>query len=138
MNKRNINKFYEEHDVQNCCQINEDEYAFYIRENDKEDILIFYDIQADKNIEKLIVGKGENDNGMKLVNKNNLIISGDDSLILIDIKNRKIVNELKFDNYFDFDNICCLNEKTFLYYEYIGLLFFQSIHLSIHRTYESY
>ena len=65
------------------------------------------------------MGKGENGDDMKFLNRNNLMIKGDDSLILIDIKNRKIVNEFKYDFYLDFDNICCLNEKTFLYYKYI-------------------
>ena len=88
-----------------------------------EKVILFYfiilnNIETDKIIEKLKVGKGENNHEMTLLNKDNLIISGNGTIILIDIKDRKIINEFKFDDYLYFDDLLLLNEKIFLYYVY--------------------
>ena len=56
---------------------------------------------------------------MILVNKDNLIISGDGTIILIDTKNRKIINEFKFDDYIYFVNLLVLNENILLFFKYI-------------------
>lgn len=55
---------------------------------------------------------------MILLNKDNLIVSGDGTMILIDIKNRKIINEFKFDYYLYFDELTLLIEKIFISYKY--------------------
>ena len=71
-------------------RIDEKEYVFYIKEEgklyDEKNFIIFYDISTEKIIEKLKVGNGENDNGMKLINNNNLIIPGVNTIIFIDVK----------------------------------------------------
>ena len=120
---KNIDEFYKsQKDISNCIQINENEYAFYTLEKGKvfgeSDFILFYNIETDKIIEKLKVGKGENNHEMTLLNKDNLIISGNGTIILIDIKDRKIINEFKFDDYLYFDDLLLLNEKIFLYYVY--------------------
>ena len=120
---KNIDEFYEsQKSIRNILQINEKEYALYKTEKSKahgeNDIIMFYDIETDKVIEKLKVGKGENCDGMILLNKDNLIVSGDGTMILIDIKNRKIINEFKFDYYLYFDELTLLSEKIFISYKY--------------------
>ena len=115
---KNINEFYNsQKEIYNCLQINENEYAFYTLEKGKvfgeSDFILFYNIETDKIIEKLKVGKGENNHEMTLLNKDNLIISGNGTIILIDIKDRKIINEFKFDDYLYFDDLLLLNEKIF-------------------------
>ena len=125
---KNIQRIYDdEKKINNICQINENELIFYARQKGKiygeNDILIFYDMKTDNIISKLTVGKGENDYySIKLINMDILIISGEETIIFVDIKNRKIINEVKFDIYIP--GIVCLNEKSFLYYQgrKIGLL----------------
>ena len=87
--------------------------------NGDADFILFYDIETNKIIEKLKVGNGKNRYDMILVNKDNLIISGDGTIILIDTKNRKIINEFKFDDYIYFVNLLVLNENILLFFKYI-------------------
>ena len=87
--------------------------------NGDVDFILFYDIETNKIIEKLKVGNGKNRYDMILVNKDNLIISGDGTIILIDTKNRKIINEFKFDDYIYFVNLLVLNENILLFFKYI-------------------
>ena len=93
-------------------------FIHWKKEKCLEKVILFYNIETDKIIEKLKVGKGENNHEMTLLNKDNLIISGNGTIILIDIKDRKIINEFKFDDYLYFDDLLLLNEKIFLYYVY--------------------
>ena len=117
---KNIKKILGDELVENICQINENEYVFYASKIDTLDkvennLIIFYNIINDKIIKKLNVGKGENKYEMALLNKDNLIISGKDSTILIDIKNRQIGKEFKANMYFiDIGSIICLNDNNFL------------------------
>ena len=121
---KDIEEFYNsQKDIYKCVQINESEYAFYKMETDEVngdgDFILFYDIETNKIIEKLKVGNGKNRYDMILVNKDNLIISGDGTIILIDTKNRKIINEFKFDDYIYFDYLLVLNESILLFFNYI-------------------
>ena len=94
---KNIQRIYDdEKKINNICQINENELIFYARQKGKiygeNDILIFYDMKTDNIISKLTVGKGENDYySIKLINMAILIISGEETIIFVDIKNRKII-----------------------------------------------
>ena len=121
---KNMNEFYKSQmKIHNCLQINESEYAFYKLEKGKvygkSDFILFYNIETEKIIEKLKVGKGENSHEMFLLNKNNLIIAGDGTIILIDTKNLKIINEYKLDEYLNFYSLLFLNDKKFLHFTYI-------------------
>ena len=117
---KNIHKFYRDIKAKNMIQINENEYVFYAKQKGKiygeNDFLIFYDIQTGNVLKKLKVGKGENGTEMLLLNKDILLIQGNETVILIDIKNRKISKEYKFDFCFDPKEVVFLNEKTFLHH----------------------
>ena len=109
--------------IYDYCQINENEIGI---STDKKgtffgtnDILIFYDIKNNKPIKTLKVGKGQNRGTLYLVNKDYLIVEGDNKMILVDVKSRNIKKEIKIEisplrieN--SIDNIICLNEKSFL------------------------
>ena len=114
---KNITKIYKDTGARDICQINENEYVFYASQKGKiygtNDYLIFYDIQKEVAIKKLKVGNGENSNDMILINKDNLIISGEYPLIiLIDVKTRQIKNKFKYD--ISFNDLICLNDNIFL------------------------
>ena len=51
---------------------------------------------------------------MLLLSKGNLIVEGNESIILIDVNNRTMINEFKYD--ISIDEILCLSEKKFLYF----------------------
>ena len=113
---KNISDIYKSK-VSNICQINENEYVLYVYQEDEingeSDILIFYDMKLDKKITTLKVGKGENLGEMFVFDQENLIISGNENIILIDIRNRKIKNEFQYDIYPN--EFIYINEKIFLY-----------------------
>ena len=117
---KNIHKFYRDIKAKNMIQINDNEYIFYAKQKGKiygeNDFLIFYDIQTGNVLKKLKVGKGENGTEMLLLNKDILLIQGNETVILIDIKNRKISKEYKLDFCFDLSEVVFLNEKTFLHH----------------------
>ena len=50
---------------------------------------------------------------MFLLNQDNLIIKGEDTIILIDVKNKKIKKEFNYDIYPE--EFIYINDKTFLY-----------------------
>lgn len=114
---KSINKFYEKYKNVNLLQLNDNELVFYAFQNEKIygtiDILEFYDLKSEQIINTLKVGKGENLYEMFLLNQDNLIIKGDDTIILIDVKNRKIKKKFKYDIYPE--NFLHINDKTFLY-----------------------
>ena len=79
------------------------------------DNLIFYDLISEQNIKTIKVGNGENLREMFLLNQDNLIIKGNDTIILIDVKNRIIKKEFNYDIFPD--EFLHINDKTFLYLE---------------------
>ena len=115
---KDIDHLYEKEHAVTVCQINDNEYVFYTIEKNSSlgtnQFLIFYDIENDKIIKKLKVGDGDNGFDMLPISKDNLIISGDSSIILVDIKNRTIRNNYNFN--ISVEDIIYLNEKVFLYY----------------------
>ena len=116
---KDIAHLFEKEHVVTICQINDNEYVFYTIEKNSSlgtnQFLIFYDIENDKIIKKLKVGDGNNGFDMLPISKDNLIISGDSSIILVDIKNRTIRNNYNFN--ISVEDIIYLNEKVFLYYD---------------------
>ena len=114
---KSINKFYEKNKNLNILQLNESELIFYVYQEDKiygeNDSLIFYDLKSEQIISNLKVGKGENLYEMFLLNQDNLIIKGEDTIILIDVKNKKIKKEFNYDIYPE--EFIYINDKTFLY-----------------------
>ena len=119
---KDIYKIIQGEHIRNICHVGDNEYIFYITGRkgaayDENDYLIFYDIENNKEIKKLKVGKGQNSNDMILINKNNLLLIVKEKkteLALIDVKNKIIKNKFKLD-IDDIDNIIILNENKFLY-----------------------
>ena len=123
---KNINKIYKERPnrkyqgdyAKNICHINGDEFILYVNKKGKlygrNECLIFYDMKNNKEIKSLKVGKGENSNNMVLVNKENLLVEGEKSTILVNVKKRKITKELEFG--IELYCVIILNEKSFLSY----------------------
>ena len=121
---KDITNFYEKEDVQDICQIKENEYVFSCCQKGviygSNNYLIFYDIQIDKIIKKIKVGNSDYKVNIFLMNENNLIIEGNnESIIVIDIQNRQKRKEYKYN--IEIDYIVGLNEKSFLYYDIKGL-----------------
>ena len=114
---KSLNELYKKEKIQEICQINEKEFVFYVNQKGKiygtNDYLIFYDIESDKKIKTLKVGRGENLYEMYLASEDNLIIKGENNIILIDVKNRIIKNECNYDIYPS--EFFLINEKIFLY-----------------------
>ena len=78
--------------------------------------IIFYDMQNDKKIKSLKIGKAQNYyNKILLLNETALIIMGEDCIVLIDVKNRNIKKEFKYK--LNFDHIIILNQNYFLHFK---------------------
>ena len=97
--------------LNDSCAINDDEIVIYgniegyISDND---FLIFYDIKNNKEIKSLKIGSYCYGNkSIRLINKDRLIITHNNKIILIDIINTKIINEFK--RPLDIDDIFLLN-----------------------------
>ena len=117
---KDITNIYEKEGVQEICQIKENEYVFLCYQKGviygNNNYLIFYDNQNDKIIKKIKVGDDKCKLDMFLMNENNLIVEGiKGSIIVIDIQNRQIRKEYKYNIYIKY--IVGLNEKYFLYYD---------------------
>ena len=85
--------------LEDSCAINDDEIVIYgiiegyISDND---FLIFYDIKNNKEIKSLKIGsKCAGNKSIRLINKDRLIITHNNKIILVDIINIKIINEFK-------------------------------------------
>ena len=113
---KNIHNLKKEKGMENMCLINKNEIAFYAKQKGKiygtNEFLYFYDIQNNKKLKKFKVGNGQNIHEMRLINKDSLIFSRDESVILFDVKNRKILNEFKFE--LNIRKIILLSENKFL------------------------
>ncbi len=78
------------------CAINDEEIVIYGNKwgfISNYDFLIFYDIKNNKEIKSLKIGSGNcsGNKYMRLINKDSLIITHNNKIILIDISNRKII-----------------------------------------------
>ena len=78
------------------CAINDEEIVIYGNKwgfISGYDFLIFYDIKNNKEIKSLKIGSGNcsGNKYMRLINKDSLIITHNNKIILIDISNRKII-----------------------------------------------
>ena len=115
---KDLSKLFHKESVLFLCQINESEYALFSCKKGiiygTNNHLIFYDMKNEKRIKSLKIGDGEKCFGdFFLLNKENLIIFGNDSNILVDVKNRKIKNEFIYVLYMDLYTF--LNETLFIY-----------------------
>ena len=102
--------------IKRIYPINEDEHILFTEKNrltyDNNDFLIFYDIKNNKRIKTLKVGNGDHGYNMLLINKNNLIVTGESGkFFLIDTKNRIIKWKNKCSRVGEFIK---LSEKIFL------------------------
>ena len=90
---KNLNELYKKEKVKAIAQINSNEYALLSQKKGvvygTNDYIIFYDMITDKKIKSLKIGNGERYGNLLLLNKENLIVFRDYSLVLIDVKNRK-------------------------------------------------
>ena len=125
---KDITTLYKNENVEAICQITENEYALLSRKkgliSGETCYIIFYDMKNDKKIKSLKIGKGDKYYcEMFLLNETNLISSGKDFIVLIDIKKRNIIKEIKYE--FDFHNIILLNQNYFLHYTKKKLSFYE-------------
>ena len=107
--------------------INENEYALFSEKKGilygTNNYLIFYDMKNEKKIKSIKIGDGKIVfSDFSLLNKDNLIIFGNDSNILVDVNNKKIKKEFKYELFLD--DCIFLNEKLFLYKDRSKLLLY--------------
>ena len=117
---KDLTRLYKKEDIYGICQITENEYALFSRKtkviSGEICYIIFYDMKVDKKIKSLKIGKGEKFyDDMLLLNETSLIINKIDFIVLIDVKNRNIIKEFKYE--LNFDNIIILNQNYFLYFD---------------------
>ena len=114
---KNLNELYKKEKVKAIAQINSNEYALLSQKKGvvygTNDYIIFYDMITDKKIKSLKIGNGERYGNLLLLNKENLIVFRDYSLVLIDVKNRKTNKEFKYE--MDIYEFTLINETSFLY-----------------------
>lgn len=84
----------------------------------KSNLIIFYDIKKNQKIKSLKVGRGYNKKEIYLINKDNILVGGEEGekkFILIDVKKRNIFKEIKTQQTFfkDYD-IIYLSDNSFL------------------------
>ena len=125
---KDITTLYKNENVEEICQITENEYALFSKKkgviSGETYYIIFYDMKNDKKIKSLKIGKGDKYYcEMFLLNETNLISSGEDFIVLIDIKKRNIIKEIKYE--FDFHNIILLNQNYFLHFTDEKLSFYE-------------
>ena len=109
---KNIEKLNKDENINNALQIDENEYIFYGKNEDFK-FLLFYDIEKALTIKKLKVSDTDkHDFDMLLINRDKLIVRGDESIVLIDTKNREIIEEYKMNLFIN--HMIFLNEKVFL------------------------
>ena len=86
--------------------------------------IIFYDMQNDKKIKTVKVGKGDKYYGqMILINDTNLIIQGEEFIVLVDIQKQVVIKEYNFDFYLS--DIFLLNKSQFLHYRQSKLTLYE-------------
>ena len=125
---KNLNELDKKESISFLCQINENEYALFSEKKGilygTNNYLIFYDMKNEKKIKSIKIGDGKKVfSNFFLLNKDNLIIFGSDSNILVDVKNKKIKKEFKYGLFLD---LCIfLNEKLFLYKDRSKLLLYE-------------
>ena len=122
---KNLNELDKKESISFLCQINENEYALFSEKKGilygTNNYLIFYDMKNEKKIKSIKIGDGKIVfSNFFLLNKDNLMIFGNDSNILVDVKNKKIKNEFKYELFFEY--CIFLNEKLFLYKDRSKLL----------------
>lgn len=127
---KNLNELNKKENIFCLCQITENEYAFI---TDKKKIffgeksyVIFYDMKKETKIKSLKLGD-VNDcfNYLCLFNKNNMLVFGIHSIILVDTVNKKIKKELKYTLFFE--DCVFLNEKLILHSEEHRLTLYEYI-----------
>ena len=115
---KNLNELYKNENIRDLCQITDDEYIFIAEKKGliygKNDYLSFYDMKNNKKIKTLKLGDaGKYYKNLFLLNKDNLIVFGYNSIILVGIKNKTIIKVFNYSIYID--DCIFLNEKTFLF-----------------------
>ena len=84
------------------CAISKEELALYYYKDGKifgwNAFLQFYDISIDEQIKTLKLGDGEYGGDIKFANKKTLLLSRNFIIVIIDVKNRDVKREIKFDN----------------------------------------
>ena len=92
--------------------ISKEELALYYYKDGKifgwNAFLQFYDISIDEQIKTLKLGDGEYGGDIKLANKKTLLLSRNFKIVIIDVKNKVIKREIKFD--FELSDIIPINE----------------------------
>ena len=124
---KELDTLYKTEDVNDLCQITENEYVLFIRKKGvlgENCSIIFYDMQNDKKIKTVKVGKGDKYYGqMILINDTNLIIQGEEFIVLVDIQKQVVIKEYNFDFYLS--DIFLLNKRQFLHYRQSKLTLYE-------------
>ena len=115
---KNLNQLYNNENIIDFCQITDDEYIFTTVKKGlvygKNNYLSFYDMKGNKKIKTLKLGDAEKSyKNLFLLNKDNIIVSGNNSIILVGIKNKAIIKI--FNYYIYLDDCISLNENSFLF-----------------------
>lgn len=112
----NFTEFYQNENIHSIFQIDEKEFVFTPFKKGKlveNDDIVFCDVKDNSKISSLKIRKGEVVYSILLADKNNLIVKGDDALILVDVNKKIIKSEIAI-NLECIDKCFYLNEKTFL------------------------
>ena len=116
--------------INNCCPINENEIAIVYKNKGKilgiglNSFLMFYDIKKFMEIKTLKLGDGYGSEDVCFLNENLIVASVWKGLIIIDIKKRNVVKEIKNDlsyiKLFQLNNnlICAFDAIDFYIYQF--------------------
>ena len=121
---KNLNQLYKNENITNFCQISDDEYIFTTKKkkifSGTKDYLSFYNMKSNKILKTLKLEDTNNDYiKLFLLNKDNLIAFMDNSIILVGVKNKEIINVFNYSLYVE--DCIFLNEKIFLNTDYSTL-----------------
>lgn len=127
---KDIKEIFKKESVEFLYQINENEYVLFSNRKGiiygTNNYLVFYDMKNEKRIKSVKIGDGKKDFfDFFSLNKDILIILGRDSHLLVDVKNKKIINEFKFELFLK--ECIILNEKLFLYQDDFKLFLFECL-----------
>ena len=111
-------------DIYDLCGIGKNEIAIYYYKEGKiygfNAFLLFYDIKYYTKDKTLKLGDGQTGGKIRLANKNILLLERNDKIVIIDVNNRIVKKEIKFD--YSLDRFIPLNEEKCLIRKYDGII----------------
>ena len=115
---KDLTTLYKNVCVEDICPLTENEYVLFSRKKRANSgeicFVIFYDMLNNKKIRTLKIGKGRIYlSVMFLLNEDNLITSGKNFIVVIDVKDRIVVNKYNYNIFFE--RVILLNKNSFLH-----------------------